>query len=101
MIPQWTIMTLKFLGPVVMALAIGYARFITVENRVAALETHAHDIDTKGIASDTIVTGMDRRLNTAEVKQQVIEKDLSASLIRIESVIKEIQIDVKDLQKRK
>lgn len=98
--PNWTLATLKFIGPVVVAVAIGYARFITLENRSSIIEQRSKDTDIKAAALETLVGAMDRRLNTSEVKQQVLEKDLSASLARIEATVKDVQIDMKDLQKQ-
>src|SRR5437870_4938048 len=92
-IPAWAIGTVRFLGPVVAAVAIFYARLVSIEGRVTNNEQHEKAVDAKIEANEIVVGAMDRRLNTQELKQQVLEKDLSASLARIELTIKDIQID--------
>lgn len=98
-VPVWAISVGRFVGTVAVTLALGYSQFVTAQNDIAAMKQHGRDSDVRLEAAKETLVAMATRLSTLEVKQTVVERDLSASLQRIESTIKDVQADVKDLQK--
>lgn len=98
-IPNWAINAVKLLSPVVIAVAIVWARFTGVEQAALDLKAVVVTVEAKQEASKDLMTQMQLRQATIELKQSVLEKSIGEALIRIETSLKDVQLDVKDLQK--
>lgn len=73
---------------------------IVMYTKVAGLEKDMSEIKaTTGARTETVVANQ-QRITTVELKQTLSDKVIADSLLRLESVVKEIKQDVKDLQKK-
>jgi hypothetical protein len=93
-VPVWALELLKVTSPAIVAIAVLYARFMGVEKT-------SEDNKTKIEARTEVLNAVDRRVATMEVKQGIMERDMLAALTRIETTIKDVQTDVKELQKNR
>jgi hypothetical protein len=99
-IPFWVQSLGKMMAPVIITLAIGYARFVSLENKAVENTKRIDHLETIGENSAQIQNQQSGRINTMELKESILEKNISEGMVRIEATIKDIQIDMKELQKR-
>lgn len=99
-IPSWVLNALKVLGPVVVITAVGYAKFTGMEkdNKYLSDRVNTLEIRTEGMRNE--LNSLQAKVLIGEQKHTSLEKNITETLIRIETGLKEMQSDVKDLQKR-
>lgn len=96
LVPSWALPVLRMAATVLLSgLTVGlplYVRFVSTEKTTTDLAATTKETSNSAVALEKRVTGV-------EIKMSVMEKEISAALIRIESTMRDVQIDVKDLQK--
>lgn len=99
-IPEWTVGVGKFAATVVCAVAIVYARFVGTETKVD--ENRRLIMEMKGVdsAQTELINAMDRRFYGSEMGQKIENNNTKDALGRIESMVKEVRADVRELQQR-
>jgi hypothetical protein len=98
-IPSWLVEILKPAAAVIAAIAISYSRFVSLEKDVEDLKKTANSNAVKSETQRDALSMLATRQSTVELKQSVLEKGITESLVRIETTIKDIQVDMKELQK--
>lgn len=99
-VPAWTIPLLRSAGTVAVCLCIGYAKFVTLENKGTDNANRITKTEALSLAHEAVIAAIDRRLIVTESNQTRAEKENGEALIRIESQLKELRTDVKDLEKK-
>lgn len=99
-IPGWVIAAGRFFGPVVVALAVGYASFIEVRTMSISNRDAITATNIRLLAVQELGKAMEIRLNTLEVTERNNEKAISESLARIEANLKDVKADVRELQSK-
>jgi hypothetical protein len=87
-ISAWVFSLIKYLTPAILAIIVMYVR---QENFV----TEIVELKNKCITFECSINSFDKRIAIQELKQSIIESDLTKSISRIENDIKEIKRDVK------
>ena len=98
-VPGWLLDFLK--------VGVGVAISITTMYiRVALLESRVEDIAAKGVKAEALIEvgrgameAHNNRITTLETRQSFMDRSISDSLNRIESDLKVVKSDVKELQK--
>lgn len=90
-LPGWVWEFGKGLAAVLVALTIGYVRFVRVEDT-------ANENKIRIGATEVVIQSIDRRLSTVEIRREASEREIFSSLNRLESGMKELQADIKALQ---
>lgn len=95
-VPYWTVSAAKLFGPALAACAAMYggmeARQVEQERVNAELRIQIKDLETAN-------TELRLRQSNMEVRTESRWETFSQTLVRIETTVKDVQIDVKDLQK--
>jgi hypothetical protein len=98
-VPAWVLPIGRGAVTLAIGLAIGYARIVSLENKVIDNSQKLAESKITIGSHETTMNNMDRRISLAEAAQGRSEKEMGEALTRIESQLKELRQDVKDLQK--
>ncbi len=94
--PGWTVELIKITGTIVIALALGYVRFSTVENKVADHSLAIAEWKVKSESNKDAISQTSQKISTLEVQQTLVSGEFRDSLKRIEDDVKELKLDFKN-----
>lgn len=98
-LPSWTIEAAKIICTVVIAIALVYVRFASVENKVSDHGAALVKIEAKSESTRDALTQTVQKVSTLEVQQTLVSGEFRDSLKRIEDDIKDVKLDLKNSRK--
>lgn len=91
----WTVEAFKIGGSVVIALALGYAKFSSVEGRVAEQQLQIASTSAKVEALKETANLLQQKVVMLELQHNLVSGEFRDSLKRIEDDVKELKQDLK------
>lgn len=100
-IPMWLLTVLKMAVPAVIAIGTMYIRMAAVEKDVGENDRRISRLEATVEARGEMIRANKTDIGIIQTKQSIMEKAITDSLTRIESDVKEVKRDVRELQQRK
>lgn len=99
-VPNWFVTIAKFSVPALLVFGAMYVRQEIMQKDIDLLQSDVRLIKNVNDARSESFIALSQRLQTVEITQASDGKQISDSLGRIESTVKDMQTDIRDLNRR-
>lgn len=98
-LPRWTIELLKMCAGAGAAILIMYVKVELLHSKVAVNTSNMVKQDASIEVQRTLIQSDAARIAILETRHSIMERSITESLIRIESDVKEVKREMKDMQR--
>jgi len=99
-VPAWIVSLGKLVLTAAASVAIAYARFSATEKEASDAHELGKANEAKIEAKSEVISQLSAQVGRIDLKETMMEKSIGDSLARIESSVKDLRADVKEIQTR-
>lgn len=99
-VPAWLVNLVKLSLTVVVSVSLAYARFAATESKAVEAIDMGKENAAKLEAKSEVINQLTAQVGRMDIKETMMEKSIGDSLARIESSVKDLRTDVKEIQAR-
>lgn len=98
-VPMWLIELVKLSVTGIIAFVLMYIRVAALESKYSEEKEARIKVEAKVESHSVIITANDGRVAILETRMAIMEKSITESLSRIESDVRDVKQDIKQLQR--